>query len=626
MGNLGEQNEHTVKERIDSKKRATYPQEIKDAAKKLFLRRYSVAEIGDMLNVPVRTLYSWASTDNWDDLLSHETVEEAYSRRLAILVEREDKSTGDLKELEVLVGHLERLQKMKAKEKTLALHMAQGTRMQDESGTLRGGIPVANPFQGEVKENNRPARKHKKPKKNDVSHLTIDDFKERIHKDYFQYQKDLYAQQELRNRMILKSRQIGLTWYLAREKFERAVLQGRNQIFLSATKNQSLVFNNYIKNCALEAFDIQLTGTDHIVLKTAKGNVDLRFLASSSQSAQSYNGDVTIDEFFWIRKFNELYRVASGMATHSHWKRTLISTPSYLTHEAYYHWSDQKYQSRTKKQKPWPSEKDILQGLVCPDNVYRKIITLDNAIKGGFNLVDVEELRLEYSPEEFKQLFECVFIDPSQSVFTLKDLENCLVDPATWGINFLLARPVGDARVWCGYDPARFRDDATFAVLLPPQKEGDKIRVLERHSWKGMSYLAQVELIKAICRRYRVSYMGIDVTGCGQAVFENVQKFCPVAQPIVYSVASKSELVLKGKEVMAEGRLEYDEGDMDITTAFLMIKQAQTQNGGTTYVADRNAKVGHADIGWAILHGLHAEPLAQKMPVGGKTSSLSFSD
>ena len=48
-----------------------WPDEIRTAARSLYLRRYAVSEIADMLSVPVRTLYNWADSGRWDDLLSH---------------------------------------------------------------------------------------------------------------------------------------------------------------------------------------------------------------------------------------------------------------------------------------------------------------------------------------------------------------------------------------------------------------------------------------------------------------------------------------------------------------------------------------------------------------------------
>ena len=121
-----------------------WPDEIRTAARSLYLRRYAVSEIADMLSVPVRTLYNWADAGRWDDLLSHEGAEEAASRRLALLLEREDKSPRDLKEVDTLVGTLERLQKLLSQaenmEDIITIESAISEtewNIEDLSGTLR---------------------------------------------------------------------------------------------------------------------------------------------------------------------------------------------------------------------------------------------------------------------------------------------------------------------------------------------------------------------------------------------------------------------------------------------------------------------------------------------------------
>ena len=600
-----------------------YPEEIKSAARSLYLKRYMVPEIAKSLNIPERTIYDWASRGAWDDLLSHEGAEDAAARRFALLVSRENKTTAELKELDGLVSHMERLQRLRFKEAAAVSGLRSLT--DGDSRDRGGGIFAENadegsPFQGGTAQK-KPSGKSAK-KKNDVSHLTADDFK-RLHVNYFVYQQAMRDHRAQRNRMYLKARQIGATWYFAQEAFEDATLSGDNQIFLSATKAQSLIFRQYIIDICGKFFDITLSGNP-LVLNTAHGLASLYFLATSSRSAQGYHGHVYGDEFFWIPKFQNFWKVASGMAAHAKWRRTMFSSPSIITHEAYPRWSGKEYLSRFKKPKPWPDAAALRAGLLCPDGTYRRIITLDEAERGGCDLFNRAELELEYSPQEFRQLFGCEFIDDTHAIFALALLESCMEDPAEWGIDFKLSRPVGTAGVWGGYDPSRSRDDASFVVLLPPQKEGDKIRVLERHTWKDKSYLWQVGEIKRLAEKYRFIHLGIDVTGPGQAVLENVRLFCPVAMPFTYSIMSKAALVLKAQEVITEDRLAWDAAQTDIAHAFMTIRQVSTPTGQITYAAHRTDTTGHADVAWAIMHALAAEPLARKTRPGGARSSIAF--
>ena len=577
--------------------RRSYPEEIKNAARGMYLRRYSATEISEALNVPRRTVYFWISQGQWDDLLAHEAPEQAAQRRLTILLERDNKTPGELKEVDALVSTLERLQKLRAAARTVGREVAE-----TEPAPAVGG------------EQGRERKPRKgKQVKNDVSRLTKADFEARLHKRYFDYQQQWAAQKLIyRNRAYLKSRQIGATWYFAQEALEDAVLTGDNQIFLSATRAQSEVFRSYITAIAAEHFDINLTGNP-IVLNTAHGPATLYFLSNNSKSAQSYHGHVYIDEFFWITKFRELFKVATGMAAHKKWRRTIFSTPSALTHEAFGLWSGEDFQQRFAKRKPWPDDAALRAGTACPDSWFRQIVTLDDAMAGGCDLFDLAQLKLEYSTDDFEQLFRCRFVDDAQSVFSLALLERCMVDTGEWtDIDRNAARPVGNRNVWGGYDPARTGDNASASTLLPPDVSGGVIRLLEKERWQNKSYLWQGERIREQSRRYNYGHYGVDTTGPGIGVYEMVKQFIPMTVPIVYSPQVKAQMVLKALEVMEQGRFQFDAGDIDLAHAFMTIRRTTTNSGQMTYAAGRTEKTGHADEAWSVMHALAAEPLARQ--------------
>lgn len=587
--------------------RRSYPDEIKNAARGMYLRRYSATEISEALNVPRRTVYFWISQGQWDDLLAHEAPEQAAQRRLTILLERDNKTPGELKEVDALVSTLERLQKLRAAARTVGREVAE-----TEPAPAVGG------------EQGRERKPRKgKQVKNDVSRLTKADFEARLHKRYFDYQKQWAAQKLIyRNRAYLKSRQIGATWYFAQEALEDAVLTGDNQIFLSATRAQSEVFRSYITAIAAEHFDINLTGNP-IVLNTAHGPATLYFLSNNSKSAQSYHGHVYIDEFFWITKFRELFKVATGMAAHKKWRRTIFSTPSALTHEAFGLWSGEDFQQRFAKRKPWPDDAALRAGTACPDSWFRQIVTLDDAMAGGCDLFDLAQLKLEYSTDDFEQLFRCRFVDDAQSVFSLALLERCMVDTGEWtDIDRNAARPVGNRNVWGGYDPARTGDNASASTLLPPDVSGGVIRLLEKERWQNKSYLWQGERIREQSRRYNYGHYGVDTTGPGIGVYEMVKQFIPMTVPIVYSPQVKAQMVLKALEVMEQGRFQFDAGDIDLAHAFMTIRRTTTNSGQMTYAAGRTEKTGHADEAWSVMHALAAEPLARQS-TGGCVIAMS---
>ena len=88
----------------------------------------------------------------------------------------------------------------------------------------------------------------------------------------YDYQWDWYRAGNQRTRAILKSRQIGATYYFAREAFIDALKTGRNQIFLSASKAQAHIFKTYIQQFAFEHTGVELKG-DPIIIGNNQANL-----------------------------------------------------------------------------------------------------------------------------------------------------------------------------------------------------------------------------------------------------------------------------------------------------------------------------------------------------------------
>ncbi|HDZ1200642.1 TPA: terminase family protein [Klebsiella pneumoniae] len=214
-----------------------------------------------------------------------------------------------------------------------------------------------------------------------------------------------------------------------------------------------------------------------------------------------------------------------------------------------------------------------------------------------------------------QNLLMCEFIDDLASVFPLADLQACMVD--SWEVweDFqpLALRPFGWREVWIGYDPAKGTqngDSAGCVVIAPPTVPGGKFRILERHQWRGMDFRAQAEAIRKLTQQYNVTYIGIDSTGVGHGVYENVKGFFPAVREFVYNPNVKNALVLKAYDIISHRRLEFDAGHTDIAQSFMAIRRATTASGNRpTYEASRSEEASHADLAWATMHALFNEPL-----------------
>ena len=557
-------------------------------ARSLYWQGWRVTDIAEFLQLPRTTVESWKTRDKWDEAPVIERVESSIEARMVQLVGKEPKTGSDFKEIDLLGRQIERLARVRRFEQP-------------------GG------HEGDLNPNieRRNAGPKRKPVRNAFSEeqqgLLIEKFDESLFGYQRRWRRNALAE---RIRNILKSRQIGATFYFAREALVDALETGRNQIFLSASKAQAHVFKQYIINFAREV-DVELKG-DPIVLPN---EATLYFLGTNARTAQSYHGNLYFDEYFWVYKFQQLRKVASGMAIHKKWRQTYFSTPSSITHDAYPFWSGDLFNKGRKKENRVEvdtSHAALMHGRRCADGQWRHIVTVEDAVREGCDLFDLDQLRLEYSDDEWANLLMCQFIDDTLSVFSLMEMQRCMVDSWELWADFkpFALRPFGHREVWVGYDPSRTRDSAGLVVVAPPAVPGGKFRILEKHQFNGLDFQTQAERIRKTTQQYRVTYIGIDATGIGAAVYELVKQFFPAARSYTYSVEVKSRLVLKAKDVICSGRLEFDAGWTDLAQAFMSIRKTMTASGrSSTYEAGRSDDTGHADLAWATMHALDNEPL-----------------
>lgn len=566
---------------------------------------YTIAEISRQLSIPVSTIASWKKRENWNDISPIGRVEATLEARINLLILKEIKSGSDYKEIDLLGRQLERVARVK------------------KYSNGGGNEADLNP---NIKNRNKDERK--KADQNAISteqeELLINDFLSGM----FQYQRSWHlAGQQHRVRHILKSRQIGATYYFAHEAFVDALVTARNQIFISASKKQALQFRAYIVDYAKRTADVDLKG-ETITLPNGS---QLIFLGTNSKTAQSYHGNLYFDEIFWVNRFEEIRKVAAGMASQKQYRITYFSTPSSITHSAYRLWSGKLFNKGRPKSEQVEidiSHKNLKSGKACADGQWRQIVNIYDAQSGGCNLFDIARLKLENSPDEFEQLFMCEFIDDNASVFKFSQMARCHVDSMESWKDYIFSdgygRPFGHREVWLGYDPSYSGDRSALVIIAPPKVNGGKFRLLEYKTFHGSDFQEQAEVIQTMCERYHVSRLAIDITGLGVGVYEIVKKFRPDAVGLNYDVGLKSRMVLKGQDIINKGRFEYDAMHaVEIGASFMSIKKQMSASGKQVlYVADRSEEASHADLAWACLQVFINEPFDGKMD--DQTGTMEF--
>lgn len=565
---------------------------VRQRAKQLYWQGYPPAEIARLMGINQNTIYSWKKRDVWDETPPVQRVSQSMDARLIQLTDKKDKTGGDFKEIDLLTRQLKKLS------------------------------------DGQQAETGASKKPRKRKQKNHFTEEQIVALREKILDSLSWHQRGWYEQRHHRNRMILKSRQIGATWYFAREALLDALRDDvkypyqRNQIFLSASRRQAHQFRGFIQRMA-EEVDVELKGGDKIVLSNG---AELHFLGTSAATAQSYTGNLKFDEFFWVSNFTNLRKVAGAMATLKGLTRTYFSTPSGETHEAYPFWTGDRWnEKRPKAQRKAfdVSWKTLNSGLLCPDKTWRQIVTLKDVIDHGWEYTDLEEIQDENSEDEFRNLYMCEFVRDGESAFNLNALIGCGADGYDEWPDWkpFASRPMGNRPVWIGYDAngsSGNGDSGAICVVVPPLVPGGKFRTVEKEQVRGLEFEEQAKVIENFTFKYNVQHVGIDVTGGnGEAVYQIVKKFFPMAMPYTMSMTSKRALVLKMLQLIRAGRWEYDRSERALINAFNSVRKVKTPGGFITYDTDRSRGVSHGDLAWANMLAIINEPLGQENGSGG---------
>lgn len=594
--------------------------DVRRQARQMFWGGFRVSAIARVLGVKRTTLHSWAKAEGWSKARPVDRVVGGLEVRLAYLIALPHKEGQHFKEIDLLGRQLARF--------VGPAFEGLGT---DRPAAVRDGSAIIPDHVGRLPaigaDEPQGARRRKAPTakkpKNHFEPEHVQALADAFRDLCYPHQQLWRQHMNERVRLILKSRQIGATYYFALESLVDLMQTDRSQIFLSASRAQAYQFRNYQRQFVRKVLDMDLEG-DPIVFSS--GAVEF-FLGRNVATAQGYSGNLYFDEIYWVPNFGLMESTAGAIATHKRFRKTYSSTPSVVAHDAYDLWTGERFNNGRPKSEQVTidlSPKKLLKGVRGGDGIWRNRITVEDAVAMGFDMIDLDYIKRENAPAAYRNLYMCEFVDDETAVFPYAWLKDCGVDSwDAWADDYqpFAPRPFGYRGVWLGYDPSGGSaggDACGLVVVAPPESAGGVFRVLEFHRLQGDDFAAQAAFIKQICDKYTVLRMGIDVTGLGAAVFEHVQKFFPIATAIHYSPETKAQLVMRAQNVMRHGRLQWDAGAADLVQSFMTIKHGATSGGRLTYLSGRRKKTGHADLAWALMNALSFEPLT------GANSSSGF--
>ena len=197
-------------------------------ARSLYWQGWRISAIGRHLGIKPATVHSWKQRENWDGGTPMQRVAASVEARLIQLIHLPKKSDGDYKEIRQLSGLIQGpASKQPDSDSRSEKKFAEG---------LVENVPTIDNPPRERSPRGRDAKdvRTEKPHKNFLHPEQIRRMAEIFFEQSFGYQKYWHQQyQNQRFRNILKSRQIGATFYFAREAFLNSLKTGINSIFLS---------------------------------------------------------------------------------------------------------------------------------------------------------------------------------------------------------------------------------------------------------------------------------------------------------------------------------------------------------------------------------------------------------
>lgn len=560
---------------------------VEQQAQMLYFMKWAQKDIAKYLDIPETTLSSWKSRGKWDDITPYnQAINSLLGRLLYNLAKPKVLGNGELNEVQSITRALKKL---------------------------------TEPPKG-AKESNHRGKSY-------LNNVEFDEEKfnslilEKFMDDLYPFQREYIENIEryynsrlpiARESMIIKLRQGGFTFNISRFNVKRLVEKEHNQIYMSSSKSQAFQAKSYVINFVREATGVELSGGDKIIFPNHK---EFFFLGSNPSTAQGYSGDVTCDEYMWWRNFDELRAAVTGCSTHSQYITNYLSTASSKKHPGYRYWAGKEWNDHNPDQQ-FTVDRDYLgDGRICPDRRYRQIIDIHDAIRGGYDRINIDELRLKHpDPDEFANLFLCQFNDDIKGAFRYEWIYDCMVDSLEEWQDYAPFtyphRPLGNKPVAIGYDPARNVDASVCVVAAVPERPGENFRLLEKHFWQGQDFEEQTQNMLDILNRYNVVHLGMDTTALGLAVGDRLERFYPSITRYDMNQDLKSQFILQARNIFQKKRVEIDFGDTDVISSFLSIQPYETRTRGLSYDSARNKDTGHADLSWAMMYLFGYEPFS----------------
>ncbi len=401
------------------------------------------------------------------------------------------------------------------------------------------------------------------------------------------YETALLRDNQLKVRVVRKSRQVGITTTIAHEAVWKAFTSRRVILIVSPSQRQSWIVMSKIQaivnsNPRLTAL-VSLKNKNQMQLKN--GSV----IAATPNNPDRIRGytanDIYLDEAAHFLNDEPVMRAIKPMLIATQGTFTIVSTPF---GKRGLFWDQ--YRIATEEQ----ATRDDVRAYDLYPSTISPLITKER----------MEQEQLNLTEPEFQQEYLGEFIEQVDTYLPLDLITPCVDDT-------LVLQDVGEPgkEYVMGIDFAKQRDETV--VILAELEEDGCLVVRHISAWSGMEYGKQVGRISQLAKTFKVISGAADQTGVGEAVMEDLNCIIPQVEGVIFTAASKVDLASGLRLFLEQQRLTLP-NDRRLIMQLNALRYQVSKIGNLLFESPEKDRI-HDDYLWSLALACHAAKLAQQI-------------
>jgi phage FluMu gp28-like protein len=397
----------------------------------------------------------------------------------------------------------------------------------------------------------------------------------------FKHQAQLLNDWQVKTRIVLKSRQVGVTTALAMEAIYKAFTASNRVILIvSPSDRQSKILMGRIQvavdgNPALSG-QVTRKNTTELWLKNGSSIISL---PNNPDRIRGYSAtDIILDEAAQFLNDERMLASIKPMLAATGGSFTVASTPKGKRGLFY----DQ-YRLAVSEQS---SRNDIRAYDMCPSSI-SPLISNDY----------LEGERLNLSELEFQQEYEGQFVEVVDTYIVMNTIMACVDSQLR-----LLTQGEPSSKYLLGLDLAKQKDESV-VILLERLRDGVLV-VRYIAAWSKMDYSEQLGRLRLVASQFKITGGCVDQTGVGQPIVDELKTVIPNIVGINFTQQSKVDLA-SGLLTLLEQRKLRLPNDKKLIMQLNGLRYRVSRNGSVLFESPEKDRL-HDDYLWALALACHA--------------------